>query len=171
MERDGLGAAKMKSFDSFGGLAKHLLETVVAQHEMQQKGLEKAARVVEKRAKEKIGEYQDQVGPFIAWPELADSTKADRLRKGFSEDEPLLRTGAMRDSIEHMVVDNAAYVGSNSDIAVFQELGTSKMPPRSFLGGALAEKTDDVCEIIGESTYNALIGKDVVGGKMEIGDV
>jgi HK97 gp10 family phage protein len=149
-------------------LAAKLGEIALNQHEMEHRALEKAARVVEKRAKEKIGEYQDQAGPFIAWPELAESTKADRVRQGFPEDEPLLRTGEMRDSIEHMVKDSEAYVGSNNDKAVWQELGTEHIPPRSFLGGAAAEKTEEICNIVGETARAFLVGEKVHEGKMLI---
>ena len=158
----------MKSFDNCTDLALHLGKIVVTQHEVDRRALEKCAQVVEKRSKDKIGEYQDQTGPFIAWPELADYTKADRERHGFPEDEPLLRTGELRDSIEHKVEDSAAYVGSDSDIAVYQELGTAKIPPRSFLGGALADKLPTVCEILGTSVVAALVGEGVHGGRMAI---
>ena len=84
-------------------LAAKFGEIALQQHEMERNALEKAAVVVEKRAKEKIGEYQDQAGPFAGWADLADSTKADRIRQGYSEDEPGLRSGEMRDSIEHVV--------------------------------------------------------------------
>ena len=114
------------------------------------KALQKAAKLVEKRAKEKIGEYQKQAGPFIAWPELAESTKADRARHGYPEDEPLLRSGEMRDSIGRATsIDGLeVQIGSNSDIAVWQELGTQHIPPRSFLGGATAEKLHEIKEIM-----------------------
>src|SRR4051812_36859265 len=112
-------------------LAAKLGEIALQQHEMEHHALEKAAVLVERRTKDKIGEYQDQAGPFIAWPELADATKADRVRQGYSEDEPGLRTGEMRDSIVHVVADGEAQVGSNDDKMVWFELGTSKQPPRS----------------------------------------
>lgn len=149
-------------------LATKLGEIALQQHEMEQHALEKAAKLVEKRAKEKIGEYQDQAGPFIAWPDLAESTKADRARQGFPEDEPLLRTGEMRDSIEHTVGNGEAQVGSNSDIAVYQELGTQHIPPRSFLGGAVVDEMDRIIKIVGDDAVAALVGKGVHGGRLEI---
>jgi len=158
----------MKELHSFLELAVRLGEVVVAEHEADKHALNKVARMIEKRAKEKIGEYQDQAGPFVAWAELADATKEDRARQGYPEDEPLLRTGDMRDSIEHQVEDNVAQIGSNSDIAVYQELGTSKIPPRSFLAGAAVEKLEKIKQIVGESAYAALIGKGVHNGSMEI---
>lgn len=160
----------MKEFHSLTDLARHLGEVALSQHEMEHAALESAAVMVERRAKEKIGEYQQEAGPFIAWPELADSTKADRTRHGFAEDEPLLRTGELRDSIEHTVADGVAQVGSNSDKAVWQELGTKYMPPRSFLGGAVVDKLDDIMKTIGEQAVASLVGKGVFGGKMTIKD-
>lgn len=158
----------MKEFGSLTDLIAHLATLEVAQHAADHAALEKCARVVEKRAKDKIGEYQQEAGPFAAWAELADATKADRSRHGYPEDDPLLRTGGLRDSIEHTVQDSVAQVGSNSDIAVYQELGTAHIPPRSFLGGAMAEKLDDVKKIIGESAVAALVGEQVFNRKMEI---
>ena len=151
-----------------GDFAAHLLTLAVAQHEAEKKSLEQGAKLIEKRAKEKIGEYQDQAGPFIAWKELADSTKADRSKQGYPEDEPLLRSGEMRDSIQHTVFDHVAQIGSNSDIAVYQELGTQYIPPRSFLGGAAAESAEKICEITGRNAVVALVGADVFGGRMLI---
>lgn len=149
-------------------LAVKLGEIALQQHEMEHHVLEKAAVLVEKRAKEKIGEYQEQAGPFVGWAELADSTKADRLRQGYSENEPGLRSGAMRDSIEHVVRDGEAQVGSDDDKLVYFELGTSKQPPRSVLGGAVVEEMDKICEIIGTSAVAALVGEGVHGGRMAI---
>ena len=153
---------------SLTDLIAHLAKIEVAQHAMEHAALEKCAKIVEKRAKEKIGEYQPQSGPFVGWAELSDYTKADRVSKGFTEDDPLLRTGAMRDSIEHTVHDGVAQVGSNSDIAVYQELGTNRIPPRSFLGGAMADSLEQVKGIIGESLTVALTGDGVFNNRMKI---
>jgi phage gpG-like protein len=163
-------SAQMKTFGSFGDFALHLGELALVQHEADKVALERCATMIEHRAKDKIGEYQEQAGPFIAWPELAESTKADRAAQGYPEDEPLLRTGEMRDSIEHFVADGEAHVGSNNDIAVWQELGTDRIPPRSFLGGAAAELSDKVAEVIGETVTLALTGAGVHQGRMLIED-
>jgi phage gpG-like protein len=85
------------------------------------------AVTVRDKAKESIGTYN------YGWPPLAPETVA---RKG--ADTPLLDTGALRDSISafvqmHSVGHGRAVVGSNEDTAVWQELGTSRIPPRSFL--------------------------------------
>ena len=148
-------------------------EMAVAAHKVSEHAMERAAQAVEKEAKASVGNYQDQSGPFVAWAELADSTKTDRERQGFPENEPELRTGELRDSIEHTVIrsrlgDVEAEVGSNSDIMVFQELGTEKMPPRSILGGAAARTETEVVKIIGGGLMAALIGEDVFRGALPI---
>jgi phage gpG-like protein len=57
-------------------------------------------------------------------------------KQGIFADEPLLRTGELRESIEKHVERHEAVVGSDSKVAVAQELGTTTIPPRSFLGAA-----------------------------------
>lgn len=149
-------------------LVAKLGELELRQHEMEHHALEKVAVIVEKRAKEKIGEYQDQAGPFIAWPELAEFTKEDRLSKGFTENDPGLRTGEMRDSIEHMVIGDEAHVGSDDDKLVWFELGTVNQPPRSVLGGAVVDEMDKIIGTVGESAIASLVGEGVYNRKMRI---
>lgn len=136
---------------TLGELAKvfgtAIAETAAARHE----ALEKAAELIEGEAKRVIGTYK------YGWPELAESTKKDRVRKGFPENEPLLRTGEMRDSIEHTAGVETAYVGSNNDKAVWQELGTSRIPPRSFLMGAAMHKGREAAEILGLTLLKPLL--------------
>ena len=150
----------VRSFDGFVKFAEYLEMVVLAQHEMKKHALERCAVVVEKAAKDKIGEYQPAAGPFATWAPLADSTKAQRRSLGFPEDEPLLRTGALRDSIEHQVDARGgqAEIGSDSDIAVYQEMGTNKIPPRSFLGSAAVESIPKIKLIVGEEAMINLLG-------------
>src|SRR5258708_1324272 len=121
----------MKQFGSMAAFALHLGEMVVTTVEAEKRALERAAKLVEKTAKAEIGEYQDGAGEVVGWAELADSTKADRVHQGFPENEPELRTGKLRDSIGHRVGTNEAVIGSDDPVMEYQELGTSKMPPRS----------------------------------------
>lgn len=116
-------------------------------------GLEAGFRVIvkeiEETAKEEIGVYQPAFGPFEAWAPLAESTKADRVRLGYSEDEPLLRSGELRDSIQSEVVGLAAIIGTKSEIGLWQEVGTDRIPPRPFIGPAYVRKIDPLLEAIG----------------------
>jgi phage gpG-like protein len=106
-------------------------------------GLEKACELLEKSAKHAIGTYE------FGWRQLEKETQDERERLGYERNEPLLRTGELRDSIEHTVGQGEAWVGSNSMIAVYQELGTRTIPPRSFLSGAVNAKQEEVEKVFG----------------------
>lgn len=131
----------MRNFNGFGSFAKHLsalsMEGDAVAHEIAKKG----GTLIQRDAKEKLGEYQMAAGPFNAWSELADSTKDDRVYKGFPENEPLLRTGELYESIELQVAGPEAVVASMDPIALWQECGTEDghIPPRPFLGPAAFE--------------------------------
>jgi phage gpG-like protein len=130
----------MKEFSTFGSFARHLGALALVGEDVTHHLTQKSAELIKEDAQKKLGEYQDHAGPFNAWAELADSTKDDRVAKGFPENEPLLRTGDLRDSIEVARHGNEAVVASSSDIAMYQELGTENgIPPRPFLGPAAFE--------------------------------
>ncbi len=102
--------------------------------------LERAGKMVEEAAKDAIGTYH------FSWPPLAPETVA---RKG--ADTPLLQTGELRDSIGYKLVDeHSVDVGSDNEKAVYHELGTATIPPRSFLVSAAVEKEQEVVTLFGE---------------------
>lgn len=146
----------MMEFRSLADLAGHI-ERIAAEADAQ-KGLEKAAKLLEVKAKDAVGEYHDAVGKAPAWAELADATKADRVAKGFAEDEPLLRTGELRDSIGHQVEGSEAWIGSDSELAEYHEFGTSHMPPRPIFGTALYENIDEAVSAIGHEATAHISG-------------
>jgi hypothetical protein len=131
-----------------------LIGGAVAVEIWREHSLEKACKKVKGEAQRVIGTYD------YGWPQLAESTQEERKRLGFPPNEPLLRTGEMRDSIEYTVdrVELEGYVGSNDPIAVHQELGTSRIPPRSFLGGAARAKEDEIHEEISKGLHLTLMG-------------
>ncbi|MBO0636475.1 hypothetical protein [Pantoea agglomerans] len=114
-------------------------------------GFSVIVKEIEETAKEEIGVYQPAYGPFDAWAPLAESTKVDRVRSGYTEDDPLLRSGELRDSIESEVVGLAAIVGTKSEIGLWQEVGTVRIPPRPFIGPAYVRKIDPLMETIGRA--------------------
>jgi phage gpG-like protein len=91
-------------------------------------GLDKVGELAETMAASYPGTYQ------TGWPRLAESTLE---KKG--ADTPLLETGEMRDSIERDLdpIEMKVVIGSKSKIALYQELGTSRIPPRPFLSLAM----------------------------------
>ena len=145
-------------FSGLGGLAAYLASLPTQHAHALQEGLEQCAASIEKTAKDEFGHYQDAAGPFNAWDPLAESTKADRLSKGFSEDEPLLRTGEMRDSITHEVDGLEAVVGAKDQKMVWHEFGTNRIPPRPVLGPALVRNKSKILKIIGHTAVSGLFG-------------
>jgi len=158
----------IREFTSFAEFATFLGALVLQERKAETRALETVARLLQSRAKAKFGEYQPEAGPYVSWAELAESTKAERVRLGFPENEPLLRRGDLRDSIERQVELGETQVGSNDDIMVLQELGTARMPPRSVLGTTAVENAEEVVRIIGERVYLTLAGQGVFGGAVEI---
>jgi HK97 gp10 family phage protein len=140
------------SLSSFAGLAARLAMAEADVKMATEAGLEKTCQLIEDRAKEVIGTY------IFNWPQLAQSTQEQRVALGFSANEPLLRTGKLRDSIGHVVEGNVGYVGTNDPIAPYQEFGTSKIPPRPFLGGALAATEGEIPKIFGSLVSAAMRG-------------
>ena len=138
-------------------MAVKVAEAEVAIHVEARKALERVAVKVENTAKAEFGEYQDAIGPFPEWTELADSTQAERGRLGFPENEPLLRTGELRDSISHEVHELTATIGSTSDIMVYQEFGTERIPPRPVLGPAAEANHETIVRELGGAVVKGLI--------------
>ncbi len=76
-----------------------------------------------------------------AWPPLAPSTVADRLRRGFGPGPMLVRSGRYRRSWLGGPASTSTYaqrgdgfrllVGSASELAPWHELGTERMPART----------------------------------------
>jgi hypothetical protein len=145
--------------------------------------LDEAARIVQAEAKRELGTYQmTDTGQFAPWAELAESTKDERVRQGYPENEPLEREGQLRDAIERTAGDTEAAVGvPNRDIrhpyqthdvnigevAEALELG-GRIPPRSFLGVAGHRKGKEVAEICGAYVVRALVGEKVVNKRLPI---
>lgn len=162
----------MREFSSFGAFAAHFQRVLDEEHAAIHAGLEAGIAIAHAEARREIGTYQSAVGPFGAWPGLAEATQTDRTRKGFSDDEPLLRDGTLRDAIEsHVEGDEAAIgvpsrevssVGRSVDIglvAEVQEMGNDRVPARSFLGGALCREADAVVDAVVEPVIRLLEGE------------
>jgi hypothetical protein len=101
-------------------------------------------------AREVIGSYA------FGWTPL----KPETIARKATGDSPLLETGEMRDSIGIEIEEDGkkAHVGSNDDKAVWQELGTSRIPPRSFLAGAAMRVSAEVPAIVMRHMAEAFAG-------------
>ncbi|QAU22596.1 hypothetical protein EO087_00250 [Dyella sp. M7H15-1] len=148
----------MRKFHSFAAFADHLVQQaaqeVVALHE----GLEIVVRRIERDAKDEIGHYQAAAGSFPAWEELADSTELEKERLDYPLDAPLERTLALQESIGREVGSLEGVVASDSDVMVYQELGTERIPPRPVLGPAALRNEDLIKRVIGAAAITGVLG-------------
>ena len=137
--------------DSLGALADILQARSVAAVKATRTALREGAELVKTAAQECIGEYQPAKGDVPAWEPLSPVTQADRVAKGFTPDDPLLRTGGLRDSIEvRPVTEDEILVGvfdpEMQTIAGAMEYGYNNVraarhvAPRSFIRGTAFEK-------------------------------
>jgi hypothetical protein len=143
----------MKEFRSFGAFASHLERLALEGEAVKHYAVDQAAQEIQLTAQGMVGEYQQAIGPFAEWEELADSTKAERTSLGFSENDPGFRTGAMQKSIERKVEGAEAAVGSDDPHLVWFDQGTSRQPPRPILGPAAMHSKERVQTIIGRTMF------------------
>ena len=115
----------------------------------------RACAMVAAEAKRVLGTYD------YNWTPLAASTLEKK-----KADTPLLETGAMRASIEWIAHDLQGLVGSNSDIAVWQELGTSKIPPRPFLQGAAQHVEPKIQKMAAKAVRAVMAGQGLHSAEM-----
>jgi len=154
----------MREFDLFG-FAKFIEnELGHSVEKAREEALEFGARLIEAEAKRAIGQY------LYDWPQLAPATQADREHQGFPANEPLLRTGALRDSIGYTIIEKGveAEIGSNDPIAVFQELGTTTIPARPFLSTAAAYWEKPIVAMTREMVGAAVAGESIEGEILHI---
>lgn len=123
------------------------------------KAVDRIGAKVEKKAKAKLGEYQDGNGAHEAWDELAPMTKSQRVRLGYTENDPGLRSGKMRKSISHVSHELTTTIGSDDDNLVYFEHGTKKQPPRSVLGAAAYESIDAIKKEFGDAVIGGMLGE------------
>jgi HK97 gp10 family phage protein len=150
----------MREFSDLGSFAKFITEELTSGVKgAREMALEAGAQMIRDEAKHVIGTYE------FEWPQLAPATQADREAKGYPANEPLLRTGEMRDSITYTIVTpgELAEIGSNSDIAVYQELGTATIPARPFLLSSAFYKEKAVARMIRDVVGAAVAGRSING--------
>ena len=145
-------------FNNLESFIVHFAEAHIRIDRETNRVLEVAAKIVEKDAKARLGHYQEAIGPYGAWMELSDYTKRERAMQGYTPNDPLLRSGKLRASIEHEVDVNQhiAIIGSKSEYAEDQELGTSRIPARPFIGPAAFANKQKIRDLIGRSVMNGL---------------
>lgn len=149
--------------NSLGALADVLEARSAAAIAATRAALKEGAELVKAEAQNSIGTYQPARGDTPAWAPLSEATKADRVAKGFTPDDPLLRTGELRDSIGVRPIDDDALLVGVFDpelqtIAASMEFGYHNVragkvvSPRSFIRGTAFEQGPVVGALI-ESAF------------------
>ena len=145
-------------FPSLQALGEHALSMDGKTLSALSLGVYNAARTIHSATRKMFGHYQDGDGPFGSWPELADATKEERVREGYSANEPLLRSGTLMRSYELAAGPRGSFsagVGSPLPQALGQEIGIPghNVPARSTLGIAFVKS-----ERKGFGKLSAMIG-------------
>lgn len=149
----------VREFQSLSAFGAHLERLAVESHEVEHFLAARGADMILRDAKWQIGTYQPAVGPFAAWAPLAESTEAEKSRKGYPLDAPLLRDGTLRASYQADVEGGDAVIGSTSDIALWQEVGTVRIPPRAVLGPAAVSSRKPLMELTGVTLLAWVTGR------------
>ena len=142
----------MMDFKEFEAMLAASLRSAVPRIEI---GLDKVGELAETLAAHYPGEYQP------GWAPLAASTIADKVAKGFPVPSPLKRTGDMAASYKKEIdfAALAVIVGSEEKVALYQEMGTSRMPPRPVLSLAMKNALPHAAEVFGNIAVSLLTGK------------
>jgi hypothetical protein len=120
-----------RAFSSLGAIARHCFGIAVRERAADIAGRAEIGHVFVTEAQRRIGK------PSLLPPPLAPSTLARRAALGYTANTPLLMTGDLKRSIawQHDGSRETS-VGSPSKIALYQELGTPRIPARSFLAAS-----------------------------------
>lgn len=118
-----------------------------------QQELEQIAPQILETVQNKIGAYQE------GWEPLADATQKEREEHGYSPDNPLLRTGNLRNSYSTHVNENQIIIGSFDPDAEYMEIGTTSIPPRPILLPAIHETLPAATQVLGAVVVKALSDK------------
>ena len=157
------GAVHVMRFKGMGAFVDHLARLPVVIGVAEKGGLGEAAALLRDRAKATLGTYQADAGPFEAWRKLAPSTQAERSLQGYTPDDPLLRSGALRDSIQSEVTDDPlGRVFTDNEHAAEMEFGTVRSPPRSFMGATAFVHGEEAAAKVGTAVTGAFAGKPIV---------
>ena len=131
------------------------------------RGVEDGAIRIRKATQAQLGKYLEGPEPGLPTAPLADSTIDERIRLGFTPDDPGLRSGDMRDSYGERVSPVgervAASIGSDDIKAVVFEVGrldaVNYQPPRPELTVAAARNEEKVVHGVARLIVRTLSGR------------
>jgi hypothetical protein len=107
----------------------------------------------------------DTFGDSSKLADLAQATQDERVRLGYSANDPLLRTGELlRDSVERVHVGLEVAVGSNEPVMLYHEFGYvnartgTSVPPRPAFKIGMEESAPEIGEMVEKAIAVTLNG-------------
>lgn len=160
----------MKEFKSLELFGKHIEKLILEFPTYEKAAANFAGKALQKEAKDKIGHLQD------GWAPLADSTKRDKERQGYvfnADYNPLYRTGELRDSIHYVfnVESQTLFLGSDSQVMVWQEEGTRNIPPRPVISTTMYQVQPLINYVFGRMLQNFISGQKLSLNKGTYGSI
>ena len=102
--------------------------------------------------------YKDNTDEIISALESAKKRGLEAIgltAEGYAKKETPVDTGRLRNSIAHAVEDDAAFIGTNVEYAVFVEAGARGRKGVHMLQRAATEHTDEYKQLMEDSMKNA----------------
>ena len=102
--------------------------------------------------------YKDNTDEVIAALKNAKKRWLEAIgltAEGYAKKDTPVDTGRLRNSIAHAVEDDAAFIGTNVEYAVFVEAGTRGRQGVHMLQRAASEHTDEYKRLMEDSMKNA----------------
>ena len=102
--------------------------------------------------------YKDNTDEVLAALKMAKKRGLEAIgltAEGHAKKETPVDTGRLRNSIAHAVEDDAAFIGTNVEYAVFVEAGARGRQGVHMLQRAASEHTDEYKKLMEDSMKNA----------------
>lgn len=102
--------------------------------------------------------YKDNTDEVIAALKNAKKRGLEAIgltAEGYAKKDTPVDTGRLRNSIAHAVEDDAAFIGTNVEYAVFVEAGARGRQGVHMLQRAASEHTDEYKQLMEDSMKNA----------------
>jgi phage gpG-like protein len=153
--QNSLSDTAMRNFNSLASAALHFGRLARDLKGAEEAIIRGACHLIAERAKASI---RTSANGFN-WPKLQPET-VKRKSRG---DTPLLETGELLGSISYQVDGATGQVDSTSEKAVWHELGTKRIPPRSFLLASAVQELPHI-KILTHSVVRSMMLGERLGG-------
>lgn len=99
-------------------------------------------------ADSEIGDHTEEVLDGIEQAKARALEKIGLVAEGYAKRLCPVDTGRLRNSITHITDDEAAYIGTNVDYAVYVEMGTVNTPAQPYLKPAATDHMEKYRSIL-----------------------